>query len=238
MGRRKIVITCEHASHYIPKAYSHLFVGGEDIVKTHRGWDPGAFTIAKFLAKHLEAPLFIHKPNRLLIEVNRSIGHKQLFSEFSEKLSESVKNELITTYYRPYRDEVEAKISRLVGEGNEVLHLSVHSFTPIVNGIERSVDIGILFDDNRANELGFSSIWKAMLQELLPELTVMFNCPYQGADDGFTTYLRTRFLDHQYMGIELEVNQKYVETPVFKEIEKALVNSLSKLANNDEPELV
>lgn len=237
MDRRKIIITCEHASHYIPKVYSHLFTGAEDIVKTHRGWDPGAFTIAKFLVKHLEAPLFIHKPNRLLIEVNRSLDHNQLFSEFTNKLTDRVKNELITTYYRPYRDEVEAKISMLVGEGYEVLHLSIHSFTPVMNGIERSVDVGILFDEGRTSELGFSSTWKTLLQEALPELTVMFNCPYQGADDGFTTYLRTKFADHQYMGIELEVNQKYLETPVFKEIEKALVGSLQLLAENDEPQL-
>lgn len=235
MGRRKIVITCEHASHYIPKAYSHLFKGGEDIVKTHRGWDPGSYTIAKFLVKHLGAPLYIHKPNRLLVEVNRSLHHKQLFSEFTDKLPDKIKNELITNYYQPYRDEVEGKISMLVGEGHEVLHLSIHSFTPVMNGIERSVDIGILFDERRASELGFSSAWKALLQEALPELTIMFNCPYQGADDGFTTYLRTKFSDRQYMGIELEVNQKYVETPTFKEIEKALVGTLSMLAENGEP---
>jgi hypothetical protein len=35
------------------------------------------------------------------------------------------------------------------------------------------------------------------------------NYPYVGYSDGLTTYLRTRFDDRQYSGIELEINQRY-----------------------------
>jgi predicted N-formylglutamate amidohydrolase len=33
-----------------------------------------------------------------------------------------------------------------------VLHLSIHSFTPIWSGVERKVDIGILFDPDNKSE--------------------------------------------------------------------------------------
>ena len=36
------------------------------------------------------------------------------------------------------------------------------------------------------------------------------NYPYQGRGDGLTRYLRARFDDAAYCGIELEINQKHV----------------------------
>jgi hypothetical protein len=39
---------------------------------------------------------------------------------------------------------------------------------------------------------------------------VRYNYPYLGKMDGFTTYLRKQFISN-YIGIELEVNQKYVK---------------------------
>ena len=36
------------------------------------------------------------------------------------------------------------------------------------------------------------------------------NYPYRGTSDGLTRYLRKRYADRDYCGIELEVNQKHV----------------------------
>ncbi|MTI20637.1 N-formylglutamate amidohydrolase [Fulvivirga sp. RKSG066] len=222
MGKRAIIITCEHAGNYVPKEFALLFLGHEEVLESHRGWDPGAMQLAKAMAKNFSTKLHYCKVTRLLVEVNRSIGHEQLFSEFTKKVDPHVKQLLLDKYYKPYRQEVQDKIEELVSDGHQVIHISMHTFTPVLNGIERTVDIGILFDDNRREELVFSDAWKEQLQLTLPDLTIMHNCPYHGADDGFTTYLRTKFTASQYLGLEIEVNQKLIDTPIYKEIGKAL----------------
>ncbi|HNP18918.1 MAG TPA: N-formylglutamate amidohydrolase [Fulvivirga sp.] len=227
MGGRKIIISCEHAGKYIPNAYLKFFEGKDDVLNSHRGWDVGTLEIGKYVARILEAPFFFQKASRLLIEANRSLDNSELFSEFTAPLSDKDKEHLIATYYRPYRNEVEKEIELAISKGETVIHISVHSFTPVLNGVERSVDVGILFDEKRELEQQFSIKWKEQLSTELPDLLVMLNLPYNGADDGFTTYLRTRFEAEKYLGIELEINQKYAGTPVLEKIKKVLVSTLN-----------
>lgn len=230
MRGRKILITCEHAGNYVPKDYKFMFAGAEEVLESHRGWDPGAIGIAKYLARQLEAPLFFQKVSRLLIEMNRSIGNKELYSEFTQNIDKTVKGYLLEKFYNPYREEVEKKIADSVRAGEAVLHISVHTFTPVLNGIVRAVDLGILFDDACEEEKQFCESWKAHLDDILPEHVTMLNCPYNGADDGFTTYLRTRFSGKEYLGIEIEINQKYIDTPDLSKIKEALAQSLLSLS--------
>lgn len=204
-----------------------MFAGADTILASHRGWDPGALNLSKYLARQLAAPLFIQKASRLLVEMNRSLHNKELFSEFTHHIDQRLKNNLLEKYYYPYRNEVEQKITQYVAQGSPVLHISVHTFTPVLNGIVRTVDIGLLYDDARLAEKQFCEEWKQRLDNELNESVVMLNCPYNGADDGFTTYLRTKFQECDYLGIELEVNQKHNDTPEIKQIKEALVHSLS-----------
>ena len=87
------------------------------------------------------------------------------------------------------------------------IHISVHTFTSVYHGKVRAVDIGILFDPNRQQETSFARILRGAISS--DDLVVKYNEPYQGTDDGFTTTLRTKFGDDQYLGIELEINQKF-----------------------------
>jgi hypothetical protein len=69
--------------------------------------------------------------------------------------------------------------------------------------------MGLLFDPDRAHEKLFCEEWKIQLLQVFPDWKVEFNEPYKGIDDGFTTYLRKRFSNDHYLGIELEWNQKW-----------------------------
>ncbi|UII28736.1 N-formylglutamate amidohydrolase [Fulvivirga maritima] len=228
MDKRTIIITCEHAGNYIPRDYRFLFSHQEEVLESHRGWDPGALPIAKYLARQLEAPLFYQKISRLLLETNRSLHNSELFSIYVQMLGSGVKQYLLEKYYHPYRNMVEEKIQREIDQGNTVLHISMHTFTPVLNGVVRAVDVGILFDERCSAELAFSKEWKSRLDEQLKDFTVMLNVPYNGADDGFTTYLRTRFPEQKYLGIEVEVNQKFVDSAEMKLIKEALVAGLNE----------
>lgn len=230
MKPKVLVITCEHASNHIPVAFEVNFLLAQKELNSHLGWDPGAIELACHLSERLTTPLYHYEYSRLLIEVNRSIGHPQLFSQFTNTLESAEKNVLIHEYYLPYRKEVEQKISGLVNNGNQVVHLGVHTFTPELNGQVREVEIGLLFDPDRASEHLFNQKWMGEINGLSQSYVVRLNEPYLGKDDGFTTYLRTRFGDAQYIGIELEVSQKFSKSDL--ELYRLLEHSLRKTLNH------
>jgi len=228
----KLVLTCEHGGNKIPTKYLPLFADDKEVLNSHRGLDLGALDLFDHLSK-LACFSKSSKISRLLIELNRSLGRPKLFSEFTKDLSQKEKFELIDSFYLDYRNEVGKNISELIGKGEEVLHLSVHSFTPVWKGETRNADIGLLYDPSKAGEKDFSKNFKQQLLLQSPTLKIRFNYPYLGIADGFTTYLRERF-PKNYSGIELEVNQKFasqnkmnpaLKTSIFNALEICLKNT-------------
>ena len=224
----KLILTCEHAGNEIPENYRELFSGAEEVLETHRGFDPGA----RDLFRHLSGLAVFSQDymiSRLLVEPNRSLGHAQLFSEFTAPLQEPQKKEILEEFYLPYREYVEGRIQNLLQEGTEILHISVHSFTPVLDGEVRDADIGLLFDPSRSSEKSFCEKFRESILQQDESLNVRFNYPYLGVDDGFTTYLRQKF-PQQYLGIELEVNQKFArENKMEKRFKNVIFEALSKI---------
>ncbi|RAW00689.1 N-formylglutamate amidohydrolase [Pseudochryseolinea flava] len=218
------IITCEHAGNTVPERYAKLFHGVESVLESHRGWDPGAEGVAHQLALQLKAPLHTCRTTRLLIEPNRSLGNHDLFSEFSADLSNAEKDHLVQNIYVAYRHAVVANILDI---GAPVVHLSIHTFTPMWNGETRDVDIGLLFDPERKLESDCCARMSAMLKKNLAGYKIKMNEPYRGIDDGFTTFLRTHFRDQEYAGIEIEINQKFVDTPALQKITAELSRSIA-----------
>ena len=208
-----LILSCEHGGNIIPEIYKPWFADAENELNSHRGLDFGALDLFRQLQDLAQYSQF-NEISRLLVEVNRSLNHPALFSEFTKNLSTALKKEILESYYFSYRNVLEEKISEEIRDGNEVLHLSIHSFTPVLNGQHRKADIGILYDPQRPREKSFSKNLKEMLQQNLQELKVRSNYPYLGKADGFTTYLRRKFPE-AYLGIELEINQKYAENNKF-----------------------
>lgn len=206
-----LVLTCEHGGNEIPKIYEDLF-SNEDFLNTHRGYDIGALDVFHFL-EPLSNASYSSTTSRLLIELNRSLHHPQLFSEFTKILSQQDKTEIKKAYYYPYRDAVEHKIKNLIENGHSVLHISIHSFTPQLNNNLRNCDIGLLYDSSKKAEQQYCKALKAKLIKLDTTLNVRFNYPYLGKADGFTTYLRKQFTT-DYIGIEFEINQKFASKDI------------------------
>jgi len=226
----EIIISCEHAGNRIPANYSHLFLNMDDVLSSHRGWDPGSLLLGTEIADHLNSPLFTFEITRLLVEINRSIGHRNLFSEFSLRLAESEKNHLVHSLYLPYRRSIEEKIEELNSSGKRVLHLGIHTFTPVFKSKTRSCDIGLLYDPSRVNEKLFCSLLKKLLKQKLPNFKVLSNQPYKGKDDGLTTYLRRQIDETKYLGIELEINQRFLDqkNQFPNEIRKLITHSIEQ----------
>ncbi len=222
------LITCEHGGNRIPPRYRHLFRGHEGLLQTHRGYDPGGLTMAKDLAGAFQAPLFVATISRLLIDLNRSIGHPRLYSEATRHAPVGVRREILEAHYLPYRNRVEAHIAGEVAKGRCVIHISSHSFTPVLDGEVRNADIGLLYDPGRAAEARLCRDWQAALKSCAPEIRVRRNYPYAGKSDGFTAYLRRQFAAGTYVGIELEVNQQQVLQGGhgWRRLRKAIISAL------------
>ncbi len=212
VGKISWVVTCEHASNAVPPKYEHLIP--ESCLSTHRGFDIGAEKYAQVLAKEISGKVFLGLYTRLLVDLNRSETNPHLYSEYTQTLPISEKKKLLKLYYKPFRKRVFDYIAREIKAGNSVIHLSCHSFTPELHGKVREMDVGILYDPHRSKEKAFAEKSKTELQKAT-SLAVRLNAPYRGTSDGHTTSLRLSFSQQQYIGIEIEINQRLFTKQVY-----------------------
>jgi len=213
--------------------YRPLFSGGKALLLSHRGYDAGALNMARELAHHFRAPLVYATVSRLVVDLNRSIGHRALYSDATHGLSRAERACLLARHYHPYRDRVEALVAEAVATGQRVVHISSHSFTPILDGRVRNADIGLLYDPARPGERALSAAWCAVLGRAIAPLRVRRNYPYQGRNDGLTLRLRRQHAASRYVGIELEINQKHVTARQCfpATLRRAVVESLQRALN-------
>ena len=214
MRSRVLLLSCEHGGVRVPAPYRHLFRShsAREALGSHRGSDLGALALARSLRRSLGAPLRWSTVTRLLVDLNRSVGHPRVFSEFSRAIGQAEREAVLARYYFPYRMGIESWIEGQVRRGHQVLHLGVHSFASELNGLTRNADIGLLYDPSRRTERVFCQSWQAAFGTVDPSLRVRRNYPYLGKADGLTTHLRALFGPRQYLGIELEANQALLGT--------------------------
>lgn len=236
----RMLITCEHGGNRVPSRYAKWFQGRQKLLSSHRGYDRGALELARRLARRVRAPLVATQTTRLLVDQNRSPDHPALFSSVSASLPGQLRSEILKRHYLPARRTVEDLLARWAGQGDRIFHLSVHSFTPVLRGIRRHADVGLLYDPSRKwaqstaggenGEEFAERTWADRLQKAiarrLPRLRVRRNYPYRGTSDGLTTFLRHRF--PQYAGIELEINQRLVRGRSWDRLQALLVEAIAE----------
>jgi predicted N-formylglutamate amidohydrolase len=147
-GRGSAVLVCDHASNKVPERLGNLGLG-PDLLGDHIGWDPGAAEVARCLASHLDFPLVLSGYSRLVIDCNRPLGHAQSIAERSagvsipgnrglSPLERSVRSDAL---FRPYHDAIAGLLDHR--SHRPTLLISIHSFTPVLNGELRPWHIGI-----------------------------------------------------------------------------------------------
>jgi len=210
--RVHVLLTCEHASNTVPRAYGGFFPRDGRVLRSHRAYDIGALAVARHLSRTLRAPLFSGSVSRMVVDLNRSLRHRHLHSEFLAPLDRVALDTILARYHAPHWTEVERHVAARARRGVWVVHVAIHSFTPALRGEVRNADIGLLYDPRRRRETDLCRSWKAVLTETAPDLRVRFNYPYRGGADGLTKHLRQRFPAGAYVGIELEMNQRRLQT--------------------------
>ncbi len=208
--RRRLLVSCEHGGNRVPKKYAPRFAGAADVLATHRGFDLGALAVARAFGRRLGVSPFTATTTRLVVDLNRSPGNPTVFSAYMRGLEDEQRAAALAKHYWPYRKAVEDAVAAAVAAREAVLHVSAHSFTPVLRGEVRNCDVGFLYDPRRRGEVRFVEAWYAALDAAAPELVLRRNYPYRGVSDALVTQLRRRYGSRGYIGMELEVNQKHV----------------------------
>jgi predicted N-formylglutamate amidohydrolase len=212
----------------VPEEYAPLFAGAADVLATHRGYDLGALEVARAFGRRLAVAPFTATTTRLVVDLNRSPGNRNVFSAYTRELPAEQRAAALAAHYRPYRAAVERAVLGAVRGGATVLHVSVHSFTPVLRGEVRRCDVGFLYDPKRPAEVELVEAWHAALHAAAPELALRRNYPYRGVSDALVTHLRRRYGNRGYAGMELEVNQKHVGTPAWRSLVAVLAATLAR----------
>ncbi len=224
-----LIFTCEHASNDIPEEYKKHFKGKKAILESHRGYDWGTEHLGKVLSKTFKAPVVFGKFSRLLIDLNRSEGHKTALSEMTRDLLATEHEIIKETYHRPHWKKVKSIIDEQIKKGKTVVHIGIHSFTPSLNGVVRTTDLGLCYDSRRKTEMKLALEWQESLRTH-GKLRVRRNYPYSGQYDGLTSSFRKVYSEKKYRGFEIEINQALVQkSSDLKMIENLIVQSLKDI---------
>lgn len=224
-----LVLSCEHAGNEVPSQYQALFSSQHSVLETSRALDFGAGDIADHLSRMFECDYIKSTITRLLIDCNRSLSHDACFSEFTKTLSKKEKEGLINDYYLPFRLLTENRIAQHIERGEQVLHLSVHTFVPKTNHHTRNAAIALLYDPRRHGEKEVARIWHSLMSHHSPNFRIRLNYPYSGKSDNFTHALRKQYPEKSYLGIELECNQALFDDDLYQELIPLLSDSLAQL---------
>lgn len=224
-----LFLSCEHASNEIPAQVAGYFRpdAAKSMLLTHRGYDIGAFDVFRELSQELGPNFALAGTfSRLAIDLNRNSDRNGRFSEWTETAGAAEKA-FLERYFAEFRKKfLDALNDYFIHNSGPAVHISVHSFTPELNGSVRNADIGLLYDPARKPEKILAKRWKEGLAEIRPDLRVRFNYPYLGKTDGHATSLRKLFSAERYAGFELEMNQAFLARESAKDVAKLLAESL------------
>ena len=151
-GTGSAVVVCDHASNRVPRSLAELGLNQAQLA-THIAWDPGAAEVARRLAQHLDAPLVASGYSRLVIDCNRPLNSVESVAEASASMvvpgnqAVSSADRLIraTTLFHPYHRAITEVLDQRLAAGRPSALLSVHSFTPVLNGCSRPWQAGFAY---------------------------------------------------------------------------------------------
>src|SRR5690348_13693371 len=152
-GKAPVLVTCDHASRRVPKSLRNLDLDAESL-KLHIAWDIGAAEVSRQLARKLDAPAILAGYSRLVIDCNRDLDDPTSMPAVSDgvpvpgnkDLSPAARAQRVEALFKPYHAAIETALEAFGPRGVHPAVLSIHSFTPVMNGFARPWHIGILWD--------------------------------------------------------------------------------------------
>lgn len=184
-GKAPLVMICDHAGRAIPQALGDLGLSPA-ARRQHIAWDIGVAEVAAILAGALDAPALLAGYSRLVIDCNRRLDDPTSIAQESDRvpvpgnrgLDAAARAARAAELFRPYHAAIAATIDAKLAAGQAPVVLSLHSFTPEMNGFRRPWHFGILWNQDPRLPVPLM----ARLAEL-PDVCVGDNEPYTGRDE-------------------------------------------------------
>ena len=209
---RPLLLICDHASNFIPRA-----LAGLGLEETHLWWhiayDIGVAEVTRQLSRRLDATAILCGFSRLVIDPNRELESPSSIPDITDGvavpgnrgLSEAARRDRIATFFGPYHEAIENRLRTMAARGPDPAIVSLHSFTPVMDGFERPWQIAALWDSDPRLPLPFM----AALRRL--GYTVGDNEPYSGRD--FHGYTLQRHADSRGLAnLLIEIRQDLIDT--------------------------
>jgi len=211
-GAAAVLLVCDHASRFLPRALGGLGLSEAELCR-HIAWDIGAAEVTKGLARHLDAPAVLSHFSRLIVDANRAHDDTTLIPAVSDRvvipgnrdLSAAARAVRLGEFHAPYHAAVEQALTVTMGRHRAPALVSVHSFTPVMDGLERPWQIGILWNRDARLPVPLLDTLRAR------GIAVGDNEPYSGRDvQGYT--LRRHAEAHGLPSVLIEVRQDLIDT--------------------------
>ncbi|MEI9985286.1 MAG: N-formylglutamate amidohydrolase [Aliidongia sp.] len=212
-GRPDLLLVCDHAGAAVPAALDRLGLDDSALAR-HIGWDIGAAAVTHLLARRLGAPAVLSGYSRLVIDCNRTLDDPTSIPMISDgqvvpgnqELSATEKQARAEACFWPYHRAIEAQLERATALGAAPAMISMHSFTPWMNGFARPWHIGILWERDPRIPVPLLAGLAAR-----PGLVVGDNQPYSGHDpEGYT--LRQHAIPRGLPHVLIELRQDEIGT--------------------------
>ena len=200
-----VLLVCDHASNRFPQSLGTMGLDYLDIA-SHIALDIGASAVAEALADNLGATAVLCQYSRLIVDCNRNLIDASAFLNYSDgveipgnqNLQNNEKEKRASEIYWPYHNTIKDQIVRLKKYGIDPVVISIHSFTPVINGEDRKWEIGVLWDKDPVT----AEIFLTRLVEA--GYFVGDNKPYSGKDpEDFTIDFHAESAGLPHVGIEI-----------------------------------
>lgn len=212
-GASPFLLIGDHAGAAIPGALGDLGLAAADR-RRHIAIDIGVHGLGHALAERLDAP-FVHQHySRLVIDCNRDPTRDDAIPVVSddsriignEGLDSCARASRVAAIHSPYHRAIADMIDARRAAGRDTILLSLHSFTPVMGGIARPWEVGVL------HWRGRTDFARAMLAALRDKaaFTVGDNVPYTMDATDYTVPLHAFSRDLAYA--EIEVRQDLIGT--------------------------
>ncbi|MCO5071732.1 MAG: N-formylglutamate amidohydrolase [Rhizobiaceae bacterium] len=228
-----LLLLCEHAGNTVPAPWKNLGLPPA-MLETHYAYDPGVDGLTRALSQRLNAPAVLARYSRIFVDYNR-------FDSDWDHMRPDLggipvpANMAISDAERRLRrqiavDPVDAAIAPLIPARKAVV--SVHSFTPVMGGLHRPVDIGVLW----RNESPFVTdvLREFSLRGAELGLRIGDNEPYDWR--GVVAYsLQAHALDHGLPCFYLEVNNALFSNPETSSKVESLIGDVLEAVLAEQP---
>ncbi len=204
------LLVCDHAGRHVPAALGDLGVASADWDR-HIAWDIGAAGLCAALAPLLGATWIEQAYSRLVIDCNRRPGHPTSIAPHSDGttvpgnagLADGARAARVSEIFDPYHRAIARELDRRTAAGAPAVVVAVHSFTPVMAGLARPWQAGVLFNRDPALSLALA----ALLRQA--GFVVGENEPYAlGDDSDYTVPVHAEARGLPY--VELELRQDLI----------------------------